>query len=185
VGSGASDTAYYDKAKYGSLAGHADDVIELLEALDVGPVTFVGHSVSAMIGVSAAVKRPELFKALVLVTPSPCYVNSGDHVGGFTSEAIEGLVRSLESNYAGWAEAISPGPDRQRSDAGEGPRGELLPDPARHRQALRPGDLHRRLPKRAAEGRLSDADPPVHRGRHRPRGRGRLRSPADPGEPVR
>ncbi len=108
MGSGASQAAYYDKVKYGSLDGYAQDVVEIIEELGIGPVTFVGHSVSAMIGVSAAIKRPDLFKALVLVTPSPCYVNSDDYVGGFTSEAIEGLIRSLESNYAGWAEAMAP-----------------------------------------------------------------------------
>ncbi len=135
MGSGASEAAYYDKGKYGSLAGYADDVIEVIEDLGIGPVTFVGHSVSAMIGVSAAVKRPDLFKALILVTPSPCYVNSGDYVGGFTSEAIEGLIRSLESNYAGWAEAIAPvltGNDPQQGKMIATSFCQIRPDIAKH-----------------------------------------------------
>ena len=84
VGAGGSDLRAYDPQRYGSLEGYADDVVQILEALDAGPVVFVGHSVSAMIGVLAAVRRPDLFDRLVLVGPSPRYVDdetTGTEVG--------------------------------------------------------------------------------------------------------
>ncbi len=135
IGSGASEVAYYDKVKYGSLNGYAEDVIEVIQELGIGPVTFVGHSVSAMIGVSAANKRPDLFRGLVLVTPSPCYVNTGDYVGGFTRDAIEGLIHSLEANFAEWARAIAPvltGNDSQQGQVLAESFCQIRPDIAKH-----------------------------------------------------
>ena len=108
VGAGGSDHAAYSRAKYGSLHGYADDVLEICRELELRDVIFVGHSVSAMIGVLAAVKEPERFAKLVLVGPSPRYINDGDYVGGFTREDIEGLLESLDSNYLGWSAAMAP-----------------------------------------------------------------------------
>lgn len=108
VGAGNSDHSAYDRAKYGTLAGYADDVIEICEELKSGPVIFVGHSVSAMIGSLAAIGRPELFTKLVLVGPSPCYINDGDYVGGFTRQDIEELLQVLDSNYLGWSSSMAP-----------------------------------------------------------------------------
>jgi sigma-B regulation protein RsbQ len=108
VGAGQSDQSAYDKQKYGTLRGYADDVREILRELDVDKVTFVGHSVSAMIGILAAIEEPERFSKLVLVGPSPRYIDDGDYVGGFSREDIEGLLESLESNYLGWSSAMAP-----------------------------------------------------------------------------
>ena len=108
VGSGNSDESYYSKSKYNSLKGYAQDVIEILQHLDLKDVIFVGHSVSSMIGVMAAIQQPELFSKLVLVGPSPCYINSEDYVGGFSRKDIEGLLESLDSNYLGWSAAMAP-----------------------------------------------------------------------------
>jgi sigma-B regulation protein RsbQ len=108
VGSGESETALYDKAKYDSLEGHAGDIIEVLDQLEMGKVTLVGHSVSAVISLLAAIKRPDAFEQLVLVAPSPCYINQENYLGGFGRETIEELIRSLESNFTGWASAIAP-----------------------------------------------------------------------------
>ena len=108
VGSGRSDLRAYDRAKYGSLQGYAGDVLEICDALDLTDVVFVGHSVSAMIGVLAAVRQPERFASLVLVGPSPRYVNEGDYVGGFTRADIEGLLDQLDSNHLGWSAAMAP-----------------------------------------------------------------------------
>jgi sigma-B regulation protein RsbQ len=108
TGSGGSDLSAYDTAKYDTLHGHADDVVGIVEAFAEGPVVFVGHSVSAMIGLLANLKAPERFAAQVMVSPSPCYINDGDYVGGFEREDIDGLLETLESNYLGWASNMAP-----------------------------------------------------------------------------
>ena len=108
VGSGMSDLAAYDRVKYDSLQGYADDVLEIVDEAAAGPVIFVGHSVSAMIGLLAGIKAPELFQAHVMLGPSPCYINDGDYVGGFTRDDIDGLLEALESNYLGWSSTMAP-----------------------------------------------------------------------------
>ncbi|KQR10341.1 alpha/beta fold hydrolase [Cellulomonas sp. Leaf334] len=108
VGAGGSDLSAYDPQRYGSLAGYADDVVQILAALDLGPVVFVGHSVSAMIGVLAAVRRPELFDRLVLVGPSPRYVDDVDYRGGFDAAEIDELLATMDDNYLGWSAFIAP-----------------------------------------------------------------------------
>lgn len=116
VGCGRSDLSAYDRDKYGSLRGHAQDVIEILTELEVGPAVFVGHSVSAMIGLIAGIAAPERFSKHVMIGPSPCYINDGDYVGGFTRADIDSLLDTLDSNYLGWASAMAPAimgaPDR-------------------------------------------------------------------------
>jgi len=101
-------TAPYDPARYSSLSGYADDVLAIIGELDLHEVTFVGHSVSAMIGVVASLLEPDRFAKLVLVGPSPRYVNEGDYVGGFARTDIDELLQSLESNYLGWSSAMAP-----------------------------------------------------------------------------
>lgn len=108
VGAGGSDLAAYRPAKYDSLQGYADDVREICAALGLDRVVFVGHSVSGMIGVLAAIAEPERFAALVLVGPSPRYVDDEGYVGGFSRQDVEGLLESLESNYLGWTSAMAP-----------------------------------------------------------------------------
>jgi sigma-B regulation protein RsbQ len=116
VGAGDSDISSYDREKYGSLRGYADDVLEILDALRLSRVVFVGHSVSAMIGVLAAADQPDLFDRLVLVGPSPRYVDDDGYLGGFSRPDIEDLLDSLDSNYLGWSAAMAPvivgNPDR-------------------------------------------------------------------------
>ena len=108
VGSGGSDLAAYDPDRYSSLAGYAEDVLALCEALQLQDVVFVGHSVSAMIGVVANLAAPDLFDKLVLIGPSPRYIDDGDYVGGFAEEDIDELLDSLDSNYLGWSSAMAP-----------------------------------------------------------------------------
>jgi sigma-B regulation protein RsbQ len=108
VGSGNSDTSAYDKIKYSSLEGYADDLVEVCQKLDLSQSIFVGHSVSSMIGILAANKDPSLFEKLILIGPSPCYINNGEYIGGFTRDTIDGLIRSLQSNYSDWAKAMAP-----------------------------------------------------------------------------
>ena len=94
--------------RYSSLDGYADDILEICEELDLKDVIFVGHSVSAAIGIIAAIRQPERFKKLILVGPSPCYVNDGDYVGGFTRASIDELLDFLDSNHLGWSSAMAP-----------------------------------------------------------------------------
>jgi sigma-B regulation protein RsbQ len=108
VGSGRSDLSAYDREKYASLRGHAFDVIEILDELDLREAVFVGHSVSATIGMLAAIDRPDRFSANVMIGPSPSFINDGDYVGGFTREDIDGLLETLEHNYLGWASTMAP-----------------------------------------------------------------------------
>lgn len=108
VGAGGSDLSAFSPEKYASLEGYADDVVEIGRALNVSGGIFVGHSVSAMIGVLASRKAPDLFEALVLIGPSPCYVDQDDYRGGFTRAQIEELVEFLDSNHMGWSAAMAP-----------------------------------------------------------------------------
>ncbi len=108
VGAGRSDLSAYDRRKYDSLHGYADDVLEIMRALDLEDVVYVGHSVSAMIGVLAAAREPSRFGALVLVGPSPRYVDDDGYVGGFGQEDIHALLDTLDANYLGWSSQIAP-----------------------------------------------------------------------------
>jgi sigma-B regulation protein RsbQ len=108
VGSGNSDLSAYDFEKYGSLAGYAADVVEICRALELSDVVFVGHSVSAMIGVLAYKAAPELFGSLVMVGPSPRYVDDGEYVGGFSRNDIVGLLDALDANHLGWSKQMAP-----------------------------------------------------------------------------
>jgi sigma-B regulation protein RsbQ len=118
VGSGKSDLRFYDPVRYGSLIGYAQDVLDVCHALNLRDVVFVGHSVSSVIGILAANREPERFSRLVLVGPSPRYINEPpDYVGGFERGDIEGLLDTMERNYIGWASflaaAIINSPDRR------------------------------------------------------------------------
>jgi sigma-B regulation protein RsbQ len=108
VGAGGSDLASYDPERHSSLAGYAEDVASICSELGLRDTVFVGHSVSAMIGVLADVAAPELFDKLVLIGPSPRYIDDGSYVGGFTFDDIEELLDSLASNYLGWSSAMAP-----------------------------------------------------------------------------
>ena len=116
IGAGGSDLSAYDPNKYATLDGYAEDVVELCRELGVCGGVFVGHSVSAMIGVLAAKKAPELFDELVLVGPSPRYIDDGEYVGGFSEAQIHELLDFLDSNHMGWSQAMAPmimgNPDR-------------------------------------------------------------------------
>ncbi|CAL9445750.1 Sigma factor SigB regulation protein RsbQ [Streptomyces sp. enrichment culture] len=116
VGSGRADPSAFSEERYGSLDGYARDVVEICDALDLRDAVFVGHSVSSMIGVLAADLAPERIGALVMVAPSPCYIDDDEYRGGFTAEDIDELLESLESNYLGWSATMAPmimgNPDR-------------------------------------------------------------------------
>jgi sigma-B regulation protein RsbQ len=108
VGCGGSDVTAYDPAKYSSLAGYAADIVEILTELDLRDVIFVGHSVAAMMGVLAEQSAPDRFSELVLVGPSPRYIDAEGYRGGFSEADIDELLESLESNYLGWSAAMAP-----------------------------------------------------------------------------
>jgi sigma-B regulation protein RsbQ len=116
VGSGKSDISAYSPERYATLQGYAKDVLEICEELQLSNIIFVGHSVSAMIGLLASIEQPKYFSKMIMVSPSPSYINDGDYVGGFERKDIEGLLDTMEKNYIGWANFLAPNvmgnPDR-------------------------------------------------------------------------
>ncbi|HET6698603.1 MAG TPA: alpha/beta hydrolase [Nocardioidaceae bacterium] len=116
VGAGGSDLSAYDPDRYASLDGYAEDVNQVCAALNLRDVIFVGHSVSSMIGMLAAIAEPERYDRLVMVGPSPRYIDDEGYAGGFSSEDISELLDSLDSNYLGWSSQMAPvimgNPDR-------------------------------------------------------------------------
>jgi sigma-B regulation protein RsbQ len=116
VGCGHSDLSAYDEERYSTLDGYAQDVLDVVHALDLRDVIFVGHSVSSMVGVLAAKRDPERFAQLIMVGPSPRYIDDGEYRGGFAREDIEGLLDLMDKNFIGWATFLAPvimkNPDR-------------------------------------------------------------------------
>ena len=106
----------YDERRYGSLDGYAQDVLDVIHALDLDDIIFVGHSVSSMVGVLAANREPGRFAELVLIGPSPRYINDRPYVGGFERGDIDGLFEMMDKNFIGWANFLAPAiiknPDR-------------------------------------------------------------------------
>jgi sigma-B regulation protein RsbQ len=108
VGSGKSDVSAWDAARYSTLDGYAQDVLDVCDALDLRDIIFVGHSVSSMVGVLAAHREAQRFSRLIMIGPSPRYVNDTDYVGGFERADIEGLLDLMDRNYIGWASFLAP-----------------------------------------------------------------------------
>jgi len=109
IGSGRSDVSAYDPVRHATLAGYAEDVVGLVNALDLKDVVFVGHSASAMVGVLAAQMHPGLFSHMVMIGPSPCYINHPpDYVGGFERSDIDAMLDMMEHNFEAWADALAP-----------------------------------------------------------------------------
>jgi sigma-B regulation protein RsbQ len=105
TGSGGSDLSAHDRQRHGTLHGYADDLLEIIDEVG-GPVVYVGHSVSAMIGMLAGIKAPERFLAQVMIAPSPCYIDDGDYRGGFSRGDIEELLETMDANYLGWSSTM-------------------------------------------------------------------------------
>jgi sigma-B regulation protein RsbQ len=108
VGAGRSDASAYDPTKYSSLHSYADDLLEICSELDLHRVIFVGHSVSAMIGVLAAIRQPARFDKLILVGPSPRYIDDDNYVGGFSRKDIADLLEFQDTNFLGWSSQLAP-----------------------------------------------------------------------------
>ncbi len=116
VGAGQSDLSAYDEQRYSTLEGYAQDVVDICKALHLTEVIFIGHSVSSMIGLLAAVQHPSLFRKIVFIGPSPRYINDEAYYGGMELPDLEALLEVMESNYLGWSKNIAPAimgnPDR-------------------------------------------------------------------------
>lgn len=108
VGHGGADASGFDPAHHSNLEGYAQDVLDICRALELQHVQFVGHSVSATIGILAAIRAPELFDRLVLIGPSPHYLNEEDYVGGFSRNQLEDLIAFLDENPLGWSQTMAP-----------------------------------------------------------------------------
>ncbi|MGE7915421.1 alpha/beta fold hydrolase [Lysinibacillus xylanilyticus] len=108
VGSGKSDLSAYKSEKYNTLQGYVQDILDIIDFLKFKEIIFVGHSISSMIGMLASIKRPESFKKLVMIGPSPCYLNDGAYRGGFELSDITELLDMMEMNFSGWASYLAP-----------------------------------------------------------------------------
>jgi sigma-B regulation protein RsbQ len=109
VGSGKSDLQAYNPERYGDLNGYAQDVLDICAALELKDVIYIGHSVSSVIGMLSSIREPERFERLILIGPSPCYINDPPtYIGGFERADIEGLLNVMEKNYIGWASFLAP-----------------------------------------------------------------------------
>ena len=108
IGAGKSDINAYDPQKYNSLDGYVTDVLEICDALKLKDVIFIGHSVSCMIGALAAIKRPAIFKKLVFIGPSPCYITKGVYEGAFDQETLDTLFEVMEEDYLSWSKSLAP-----------------------------------------------------------------------------
>ena len=108
VGSGKSDYSSYNPERYQTLQGYAQDILDVCKALDLHDVILVGHSVSSMTGLLAAIEEPSRFSQIIMVGPSPCYINKDGYIGGFEHKDIEGLLETMEKNYIGWANFLAP-----------------------------------------------------------------------------
>jgi sigma-B regulation protein RsbQ len=108
VGHGGADRSAFDPARYGTLHGYAEDVLQICEALELRDTIFVGHSVSAIVGMLAAQKDPSRVSSLVMIGPSPCYIDAEDYVGGFSRADIDGLLDFLDTNHLGWSSTMAP-----------------------------------------------------------------------------
>lgn len=108
VGAGNSQIEAYNEERYSNLNGYAQDVLEICHELNLSDVIFVGHSVSSMIGLLAAIKEPRLFNSLIMIGPSPCYINDSGYKGGFEKKDIQELLATMDKNYIGWANFLAP-----------------------------------------------------------------------------
>lgn len=109
VGSGSSNLAAYSKQKYADLEGYAQDIVEICEQLDLSNVVLIGHSVSSIIGLIAAQKIPQRIHSMIMVCPSPCFLNfPPDYIGGFNREDLVELIDLMDKNYIGWASYLAP-----------------------------------------------------------------------------
>lgn len=106
-GAADADPSTYDPERHSSLAGYADDIVQVLDEMGLADVTLVGHSVASMIGVLAHLSRPEAVSRLVLVSPSARYVDDGDYRGGFSESDIDDLLAMMARNQLGWQDALS------------------------------------------------------------------------------
>lgn len=110
TGMGQSDLSAYDPHRYGDLRAHAEDLRGIVDALRLDEVVLVGHSVGATIALLAAIEVPEKISRLVLISPSPCFVDDAvsSYRGGFSREDLEGLIAFLDENHMGWSAQMAP-----------------------------------------------------------------------------
>jgi sigma-B regulation protein RsbQ len=108
VGCGKSDVSAYNADRYSNLQGYAQDVLEICSALELEEVIFIGHSVSSMIGLLAAVENPDIFSCMVFIGPSARYINDVGYFGGFSREDLDGLLDVMDNNFIGWANFLAP-----------------------------------------------------------------------------
>ena len=108
VGAGSSDLSAYDRNRYNSLEGYAQDIVDICGQLHLSEITFIGHSVSSMIGLLALKLQPSIFEKIVFIGPSPRYINEPGYHGGIDQADLEELLEVMDSNYLGWSQMVAP-----------------------------------------------------------------------------
>ncbi|MBV2179900.1 MAG: alpha/beta hydrolase [Castellaniella sp.] len=119
AGSGPQGDQAYDADIHDHVFGYADDLLTILDEQQAGPVVYIGHSFSAMIGLVAAAARPQAFDRLILLQGSPRYLNDIDYVGGFEPHQLEAIQQAMDASFFSWASGFTPlmlGPDRHDDD---------------------------------------------------------------------
>lgn len=102
------DPQHYDAVRYSNMDSYAEDLLALISATGSAPCHFVGHSMSGMIGMLAARIKPTFFQQMVMLAPSPRYINDPHYHGGFERTEIDELLCRMGDNYVGWASNFSP-----------------------------------------------------------------------------
>ena len=108
TGAGQSDLSAYDFERYSDLSAHAQDLVEICDALELEKPIVVGHSVSAITAGIAAADNPGRFERVIMVSPSPCFLNDGEYNGGVEKDDLLQVIDFMQENYLGWAEQLAP-----------------------------------------------------------------------------
>jgi sigma-B regulation protein RsbQ len=109
MGCGRSDAAQWTPQRYATLNGYAQDVVDICAQLPWRDLVYVGHSISGSIGILAAIAAPQYFDRLILVGPSPRFLNDPpDYMGGFEREDILAMLDLMDRNRIGWANYLAP-----------------------------------------------------------------------------
>ncbi|MBS7566690.1 alpha/beta hydrolase [Mucilaginibacter sp. Bleaf8] len=107
AGAGQAAPLSYSPAKYRSLQGYALDLLEIANTLNLRNAIFVGHSVSAMIGLLSSISAHDVFSKLILIGASPRYLNDAGYCGGFSKQDLESLYTQMTDGYLQWASGFS------------------------------------------------------------------------------
>ena len=108
VGAGKSDFSAYSPRRYSSLYSYSEDLLDLCAELKLTQCILVGHSVSGMVSLLAALVEPQRFSQLIFISASPRYLNDEGYFGGFEQSDLDALYAAMSSNYYAWVSGFAP-----------------------------------------------------------------------------